>query len=236
MKNANPDAVVHWGDAVEGALVLNTMREMGMTQPFFGCDRTVNDEFVKLAGKNADGRGRGISLEPRAEGPEARALPQGLSRSVRHGSRNLRRARLRRDEHDPVLAINVAGLNRAKIRDLIAYAPHPWPGVTGDIVFSACLDDVADTYLATYEHGAWKYVSRSELGIRKGYIAPRDRLNREVAACRPRPRRRPRRRRGEPSRASDPRSRFFSFLLSAGPPPPPARGFLGARPDRSPSE
>ena len=40
-------------------------------------------------------------------------------------------------------AVNVAGLNRAKIRDLVAYLPHPWPGVTGDIVFSACLDDVA---------------------------------------------------------------------------------------------
>ena len=79
-------------------------------------------------------------------------------------------------------AINVAGLNRAKIRDLIAYLPHPWPGVTGDIVLSACLDDVADTYLATYENGGWKYVSRAELGIPKGYIAPRDRLNREVAA------------------------------------------------------
>jgi hypothetical protein len=77
-------------------------------------------------------------------------------------------------------AINVAGLNRAKIRDLIAYLPHPWPGVTGDIVFSACLDDVADTYLATYEHGAWKYVSRTDLGIPKGYIAPRDRLNRDA--------------------------------------------------------
>ena len=72
-----------------------------------------------------------------------------------------------------------------KIRDLIAFLPHPWPGVTGDIVFSACLDDVADTYLATYEDGEWKYVSRTDLGIPKGYVAPRDRLNREseVAAA-----------------------------------------------------
>jgi len=54
------------------------------------------------------------------------------------------------------------------------------PGVTGDIVFSACLDDVADTYLATYRGGAWTYVSRSELGIPRGYIAPRDRPNRDA--------------------------------------------------------
>ena len=75
-------------------------------------------------------------------------------------------------------AINVAGLNRARIRDLIAYLPHPWPGVTGDIVLSACLDDVGDTYLAKFENGEWNYASRTDLGIPKGYIAPRDRLNR----------------------------------------------------------
>ena len=41
-----------------------------------------------------------------------------------------------------IWAIQAAGLNRAKIRDVIAHLPHPWPGVTGDIVFSAALDDV----------------------------------------------------------------------------------------------
>ena len=102
VKNANPDAVVHWGDAVEGALVLNTMREMGMTQPFFGCDRTVNEEFVKLAGQKRRGRRGGVPLEPRAPGPEARAVPEGLPRAVRRRSRDLRRARLRRDEPDAV--------------------------------------------------------------------------------------------------------------------------------------
>jgi len=70
VKNANPDAVVHWGDAVEGALVLNTMREMGMTQPFFGCDRTVNDEFVKLAGKNADGVVAAFPWNPERKDPK----------------------------------------------------------------------------------------------------------------------------------------------------------------------
>jgi hypothetical protein len=82
-------------------------------------------------------------------------------------------------------AINVAGLNRAKIRDLVAYLPHPWPGITGDIVLSACLDDVGDTYLATYERGTWRYASRTDLRVPKGYIAPRDRLNRDQSAGAP---------------------------------------------------
>jgi hypothetical protein len=62
---------------------------------------------------------------------------------------------------------------------VVSFLPHPWPGVTGDIVLSACLDDVADTYLATWRDGRWSYLSRTELGIPRGYIAPRDRVNRD---------------------------------------------------------
>ena len=87
-------------------------------------------------------------------------------------------------------AIQVAGLNRAKIRDVIAHLPHPWPGVTGDIVLSAVLDDVGDTTLARYEGGRWAYLTRAALQVPRGYIPPRDRLNRDsdaakAAAARP---------------------------------------------------
>src|SRR5512143_4201429 len=54
-KNSTPAPLVHRGHALEGALILNAMRELGMKQPFFGCDRTVNDEFVRIAGRNAEG-------------------------------------------------------------------------------------------------------------------------------------------------------------------------------------
>jgi ABC-type branched-subunit amino acid transport system substrate-binding protein len=181
VKNANPDAVVHWGDAVEAALILNTMREMGMTQPFFGCDRTVNEEFVKIAGRNAEGIVAAFPWNPERKDPRLERFRKAYRE--RFGVEAETYAAHAYDGMNLMLwAINVAGLNRAKIRDLIAYLPHPWPGVTGEIVFSACLDDVADTYLATYRHGAWSYVSRTELGIPKGYIAPRDRLNRESEA------------------------------------------------------
>lgn len=181
VRNAGPDAVVHWGDAVEGALVLNTMRELGMTQPFFGCDRTVSEEFVKLAGKNAVGVVAAFPWNPERQDPRLERFRRAYRE--RFGIEAETYAAHAYDGMNLLLwAINVAGLNRAKIRDLIAFLPHPWPGVTGDIVFSACLDDVADTYLATYDGRAWSYVSRSELGIPKGYIAPRDRLNREAEA------------------------------------------------------
>ena len=64
-----------------------------------------------------------------------------------------------------IWAIQVAGLNRAKIRDVLAYRTEPWPGVTGEIPFSSVLDDAGEVYLAKYEDGQWAYYSREELGL-----------------------------------------------------------------------
>ena len=46
-----------------------------------------------------------------------------------------------------IWGIQVAGLNRAKIRDVLAYRTQPWPGVTGDIPLSSCLDDAGEVFL-----------------------------------------------------------------------------------------
>ena len=179
VKNANPDAVVHWGDAVEGAKILNTMREMGMKQPFYGCDRTVNEEFLKIAGRNAEGVVAAFPWNPERKDPKLERFRKAYRE--RFGMEAETYAAHGYDGMNLMLwAINAAGLNRAKIRDVVAFLPHPWPGVTGDIVFSACLDDVADTYLATYKDGRWHYASRSDLRIPKGYIAPLDRVNRDT--------------------------------------------------------
>jgi branched-chain amino acid transport system substrate-binding protein len=175
----NPDAVVHWGDAVEGARILNTMREMGMKQPFYGCDRTVSEDFVKIAGANAEGVVAAFPWNPARKDPRLERFRKAYRE--RFGVEAETYAAHAYDGMNMMLwAINAAGLNRAKIRDVVAFMPHPWPGVTGDIVFSACLDDVADTYLATYRSGSWTYASRSDLGIPKGYVAPRDRVNRDA--------------------------------------------------------
>ena len=182
VQSVKPDAVVHWGDAVEGALILNQMREMGMNQPFFGCDRTVSEEFASLAGENAEDVIAGFPWNPERKSTRLERFRKAYRE--RFGVDAETYAAHGYDGMNMLLwSIQVAGLNRAKIRDVIAHLPHPWPGVTGDIVLSAALDDVAETYLAKYENGQWRYYSREDLGIPKGYIPPRDRLNREEAAA-----------------------------------------------------
>jgi ABC-type branched-subunit amino acid transport system substrate-binding protein len=73
-----------------------------------------------------------------------------------------------------IWAVQMAGLNRAKIRDILAYRTKPWKGVTGDIMLSACHDDVGEVFLAKRENGRWSFYSREDLRIPRGYIRPRD--------------------------------------------------------------
>ena len=74
-----------------------------------------------------------------------------------------------------IWAIQVAGLNRAKIRDVLAYRTTPWPGATGNITFSAALDDLGDVYLAERKKGKWHFYSREDLDLPREYAPPRDR-------------------------------------------------------------
>ena len=56
LQQAGVDGVIHWGDAADGARILNQMRASGMQQPYFCCDRCLSDDFAKIAGKSLDDR------------------------------------------------------------------------------------------------------------------------------------------------------------------------------------
>ncbi|MGD0001440.1 MAG: ABC transporter substrate-binding protein [Bryobacteraceae bacterium] len=181
LKAVNPDAVVHWGDARESAVVLNTMRTMGMKQPFFANDRTVSDEFTKLAGANAEGTISVFPWNPDRKDPKLTAFRERFHK--RFGEEPETYAAHGYDGMNMLIwATQVGGLNRAKIRDLIAYRTKPWPGVTGDIPLSSTLDDLGDVFLAKFEQGKWSYHSREEWQIPQGYIPPRSRVARELEA------------------------------------------------------
>lgn len=183
LRDARLDAVVHWGDAREAALILNQMRALDMKQPFFACDRTVSGEFLKLAGANAEGVVAAYPWNPTRQDPRLEAFRQAFR--ARFNEEPETYAAHAYDGMNMLLwAIQVAGLNRAKIRDVLASRTRPWPGVTGDISFSAALDDVGEVFLARCEQGAWKYYSREDLSIPRGYIPARDRVSRGLETAR----------------------------------------------------
>ena len=174
LREAHVQAIVHWGDAREGALILNQMRRMGMEHPYFACDRCIADEFVELAGANAEGVTCTSAWDPTRTDPPYTAFRAAFHE--RFGEEAETFAAHAYDGMNMLIwAIQVAGLNRARVRDVLAHRTTPWKGVTGDIVLSAALDDVGDVYLARREGGRWHYYSPDELGIPRQDAPPRDR-------------------------------------------------------------
>jgi ABC-type branched-subunit amino acid transport system substrate-binding protein len=141
----------------------------------------VSDEFLEAAGPHADGVVCAYPWDPTSDSPRLARFRAAYRE--RFGEEAETYASHAYDGMNMVLwAIQAAGLNRARIRDVLAYLPAPWPGVTGDIQLSACLDDIGEVALAVRERDAWTYHTRASLGIPKGYIPPRDRVSRPEGA------------------------------------------------------
>ncbi len=164
LEEAKVDAVVHWGDAEDGARFLNQMRQRGMKQPFFACDRCASEEFVKIAGANAEGVICAYPWNPQRQDPKLDAFRDAY-REKYHEEPETYAAHAYDGMSMLIWGVQVAGLNRAKIRDVLAHRTQPWPGVTGDIPFSGCLDDAGEVFLTKFENGKWSYHSRADLGL-----------------------------------------------------------------------
>ncbi len=181
LKEAGSEAIVHWGNAEAGAKILNQMREMGMEQPFYGCDRHVTDSFLEIAGDNLDNAMFAYPWNPDRDDPKLAAFNQAFRE--RFGVEADTYAAHGYDGMNMLIwAVQVAGLNRAKIRDVLAYREEPWPGVIGDIKFSAALDNNGPVTLTKFVDGDWKFFTREALEIPKGYIPPVSRSERQAAA------------------------------------------------------
>ena len=193
LQQAGVDGVIHWGDAADGARILNQMRALGMQQPYFCCDRCLSDDFAKIAGKSLDDRVVCASpWDPTRNYEKLERLRETFRKRFPRqetltSSYNAASPGAVADWHRLLAAggpevetyaghaydgmnmlidaIQAAGLNKAKIRDMIAYRTEPWPGVTGDIPFSSVLDDLGEVYLAKRQNGEWKYFSREMLGL-----------------------------------------------------------------------
>jgi branched-chain amino acid transport system substrate-binding protein len=175
-----PDAIVYWGDGEDAARVLNAIRARSWTQPILFCDRAVSDAFLKIAGKNSEGVFCTYPWNPDRKDPKLDAFKEAFKQ--RWGVEPDTYAAHAYDGANMFIwAIQTAGLNRAKIRDVLAYRPDPFPGVTGDIPLSSALDDAGEVFLTRYENGKWKYYSREDLGIPRGKVIEQMRRERDQA-------------------------------------------------------
>ena len=173
-----PDVIFHWGNGDDAARVLNAIRARNWSQPFLTCDRAVTDEFVQIAGTNAEGVVCGYPWNPDRKDSKLDAFRKGFLE--RYGLPADTYAAHAYDGANMLLwAIQTAGLNRARIRDVLAYRSEPFQGVTGEIPLSSAMDDTGDVFLAKFESGRWNYYSREDLGIPRGKVVEQMRRERK---------------------------------------------------------
>jgi ABC-type branched-subunit amino acid transport system substrate-binding protein len=165
VQRQQPDAVFVWGNAVESALIVKQMREMGMDQPVLGSDRMIHPDFVEIAGAAGEGVVATSPWDPTQENPRLELFRKRYRE--RYDQEPETYAAHAYDGMAMLLeAIDEAGLNRALIRDALERRKHDtFVGVTGPIPLNDIYTDAGPITLATLKNGAWHYRSEEEAGI-----------------------------------------------------------------------
>ena len=116
-----PDAILVWGNAKESALILKQARSIGLKQPIYGSDRMVSPEFLKIAGKNADGIVTTCQYNPESDNPKLKAFEKNYLKRFNQEP-DVFAAHAYDGMNLLIDAIKKVGLNRVLIRDIL-YRP-----------------------------------------------------------------------------------------------------------------
>ena len=154
----NPDGILIWGNAKESALILKQMRAMGLKQPVYCSDRSVNPEFLSIAGPLAEGIVTTCQYNPTAENPKLRAFQANYLK--RFGQEPDVFAAHAYDGMCIIVdAIMKAGLNRVLIRDLLTDRKtfQNYNGVTGKITLDGSWNNIRDIFMAEVHNGKFVF-------------------------------------------------------------------------------
>lgn len=158
IKKTSPDAIVIWGNAKESALILKQIREMGLNQPLYASDRTVNPEFLKIAGPLAEGLVTTCQYNPDAADPKLKAFKAVYLK--RFGSEpDVFAAHAYDGMNILIEAVKKAGLNRALIRDVLTDMKtfQGYQGVTGVVNFDGTWNNVRPIFMAKLNNGKFEF-------------------------------------------------------------------------------
>jgi len=154
------DCIVLWGDGAELGAAVAHIREAGLPVPIYGPDRIVCDEFLEAAGGSAEGVVATYPSDPESTDPAMDRFRESFRE--RFGDDPGHFAAHAYDGTNMLLAaIEVAGLNRARIRDeLVASATYH--GVTGEIILDATRNDVGPVWLAEVRDGRFRSLGQAD--------------------------------------------------------------------------
>ena len=167
IKKTSPDAILIWGNAIESALILQQIRDMGLKQPVYGSDRMVSPEFLKIAGNLAEGIVTTCQYNPNAENPKLKAFQANYLKRfgqepdvfAAHGYDGMKII---------IEAIDEVGLNRVLIRDVLTDLKtfQNYQGITGKIVFDQSWNDIGDIFMAEVRQGKFLFSPAPPLDLK----------------------------------------------------------------------
>ncbi len=161
IQNANPDAVLFYGQPEDIGYAVATLRKAGITAQFFGFDRLKDEAFVRKAGAAAAGTVITYFFNPERTDPPWVDLVRRFQK--RWGEQPDIYAAYGYDGARLMIeAVNHAGPNRFRVRDYLANLDE-WDGVTGHMIFDARWDNIVPISLAEYKTGKWVFEPFPEL-------------------------------------------------------------------------
>jgi len=169
IQKSSADAVVLWGNPKELGMIVNKMREMGMKHPVFACDRVVNPKFIQYAGvENAEGIVTTCQYNPDMSNPVYRRFHDDYVKKY-DMEPDVFAAHAYDGTNLIIKSIKQAGLNRAKIRDLLLDLEtfQGYKGVTGTLEIDPSWNDVGEIWLVKIEDGMFKYYPKPEFRSEK---------------------------------------------------------------------
>lgn len=168
IKKLSPDAILIWGNAEESALILRQIRKMGMIQPVYGSDRMVSAEFLKIAGKDAEGIITTSPYNPNADIPQLKTFQTNYFK--RFGLKPDAFAAHAYDGMSLIIkAIQKVGLNRVLIRDVLTDLKtfQGYQGVTGKIILNENWNDIGDIWMAVVKQGKFEFTMSPQIVVKK---------------------------------------------------------------------
>jgi branched-chain amino acid transport system substrate-binding protein len=155
IKQAAPEAVVFWGNPAETGPAAAQLRAAGVKAEFFGFDRLVDPDFIKLAGPAAEGATATYFFDPEKKDPPWTAFRQRFQK--RYGIEPDIYAGYGYDAAQLFIdAINQAGPNRYRVHDRITSLDE-YHGVTGYMRFDGRWDNIAPVVTAQCKQGRWEF-------------------------------------------------------------------------------
>lgn len=155
LAKVEPDAVVLWADAGPAGALVKQIREKGMKFPIFACERIVHPDFLKAAGKAAEGVVAMYPFDPEAKNPRYADFKRRYEARY-HEAPDCYAVHSYDGTMMTVEAIRKAGLNRYRIRDAMAEMRH-WDGASGPIDFDEALTNRRPVIAVTVKNGKFVF-------------------------------------------------------------------------------